>query len=414
MPKPAANALSSVLALFLAIALPAAAQTPTPRPVPNPVPIARPAPLPAPPQIAARSYVLMDYGSGRILASREPDLRVEPASITKLMTSFIAADWIRAGKLTLDEEVVISEHAWRTGGAGTTGSTSFLKLGSRVSVNDLLHGMIVQSGNDASIALAERIAGSEAAFAELMNDYAARLGMTGTRYTNATGLPDDDLYTTARDVALLARAMIREFPEHYRMYSVRSYTLNGITQTNRNALLWRNPEADGIKTGHTSRAGFCLVSSAKRGDTRMIAVVMGTESERARAEQSDALLRYGLDHFESHLLYPKGAEVAVQPLWEGEADDVRLVAAEDVLVSVPRGRLGEIEVTLLVPERLVAPIAAGSRVGTVRVSLGDEPLAEGHVTVAEDVPEGGWLRRRWHWLKRMISGDRRGDPPDHG
>jgi D-alanyl-D-alanine carboxypeptidase (penicillin-binding protein 5/6) len=321
------------------------------------------------------------------------------------MTSYIAADWIRAGKLALDEEVVISEYAWRTGGAGTTGSTSFLKLGSRVSVNDLLHGMIVQSGNDASIALAERIAGSEAAFAELMNQYAARLGMTGTRYTNATGLPDDNLYTTARDVARLARAMIREFPEHYRMYSVRSYTLNGITQSNRNTLLWRNPEADGIKTGHTSRAGFCLVSSAKRGDTRMIAVVMGTESERARAEQSDALLRYGLDHFESHLLYAKGAEVAVQPLWKGEADRVRLVATEDVLVSVPRGRLGEIEATLLVPDHIVAPIAAGSRVGSVRVSLGDERLAEADVTVAEDVPEGGWLRRGWHWLKLKIAGD---------
>jgi D-alanyl-D-alanine carboxypeptidase (penicillin-binding protein 5/6) len=332
-------------------------------------------------------------------------MRVEPASITKLMTSYIAADWIRAGKLSPDEEVVISEYAWRTGGAGTTGSTSFLKLGSRVKVEDLLHGMIVQSGNDASIALAERIAGSEPAFAELMNEYAARLGMTGTRYANATGLPDDNLYTTARDVALLARSMIREFPDHYRMYSVRSFTLNGITQSNRNSLLWRNPEADGIKTGHTSRAGFCLVSSAKRGDSRMIAVVMGTDSERARAEQSDALLRYGLNHFEARLLYPKGAEVAVQPLWKGAADTIRLVAAEDVLVSVPRGQSARVEATLRVPTHIEAPIAAGSRIGTVRVSLDDEMLAEAEVTVDEDVPQGGFLRRTWHAVRLAFAGD---------
>jgi D-alanyl-D-alanine carboxypeptidase (penicillin-binding protein 5/6) len=400
MPRPLLTAL-----LCVALALPASAQDPTPRPTPNPVPIAQPTPTPAAPQIAARSYVLMDFASGRIIASREPDLRVEPASITKLMTSYIAADWIRAGKLALDEEVVISEYAWRTGGAGTTGSTSFLKLGSRVSVSDLLHGMIVQSGNDASIALAERIAGTEAAFADLMNEYAARLGMTGTRYANATGLPDDDLYTTARDVALLARSMIREFPEHYRMYSVRSYTLNGITQSNRNSLLWRNPEADGIKTGHTSRAGFCLVSSAKRGDTRMIAVVMGTESERARADQSDALLRYGLSHFEARLLYARGDEVAVQPLWKGAADSVRLVAAEDVLVSVPRGKAGQVEASLRVPTHIEAPIAAGSRIGTVRVSLDDELLAEAAVTVAEDVPAGGYLRRAWHSLRLAFAGD---------
>lgn len=395
--------------LALAIALPAAAQTPTPtptpRPTPNPVPIAQPTPLPAPPQIPARSYVLMDFASGRIIASREPDMRVEPASITKLMTSYIAADWIRAGKLALDEEVTISEYAWRTGGAGTTGSTSFLKLGSQVKVEDLLHGMIVQSGNDASIALAERIAGSEPAFAELMNEYAARLGMTGSRYANATGLPDDNLYTTARDVALLARAMIREFPDHYRMYSVRSFTLNGITQSNRNALLWRNPEADGIKTGHTSRAGFCLAASAKRGDTRMISVVMGTDSERARAEQSDALLRYGLNHFESRLLYAKGAEVATQPLWKGAADTVSLVAAEDILVSVPRGQSDRVEAALRVPTHIEAPLAAGAPIGTVRVSFDDELLAEAPVTVAADVAPGGFFRRTWHSVRLALEGD---------
>lgn len=395
--------------LALAIALPAAAQTPTPtptpRPTPNPVPIAQPTPLPAPPQIPARSYVLMDFASGRIIASREPDMRVEPASITKLMTSYIAADWIRAGKLALDEEVTISEYAWRTGGAGTTGSTSFLKLGSQVKVEDLLHGMIVQSGNDASIALAERIAGSEPAFAELMNEYAARLGMTGSRYANATGLPDDNLYTTARDVALLARAMIREFPDHYRMYSVRSFTLNGITQSNRNSLLWRNPEADGIKTGHTSRAGFCLAASAKRGDTRMISVVMGTDSERARAEQSDALLRYGLNHFESRLLYAKGAEVATQPLWKGASDTVSLVAAEDILVSLPRGQSGRIEANLRVPTHIEAPLAAGDRIGTVRVTLDDELLAEAPVTVAADEAAGGFFRRAWHSARLAFEGD---------
>lgn len=395
----------ALLAFATTLAVAAETPTPDPRPTPNPIPIALPAPLPAPPQIPARSYVLMDFASGRIIASRDPDLRVEPASITKLMTSYIAADFIRAGKLALDEEVTISEHAWRTGGAGTTGSTSFLKVGSRVKVEDLLHGMIVQSGNDASIALAERIAGSEPAFAALMNEYAARLGMSGTRYANATGLPDDELYTTARDVAVLARAMIREFPEHYRMYSVRSYTLNGITQSNRNSLLWRNPEADGIKTGHTSRAGFCLVASAKRGDTRMISVVMGTDSERARADQSDALLRYGLDHFESRLLYAKGAEVASQPLWKGATDTVSLIAAEDILVSVPRGQSARVEASLRVPTHIEAPLTAGAPIGTVRVTLDDEALAEVPVTVAADVPTGGVLRRAWHSVRLALDGD---------
>lgn len=401
--------LLTTLLLLLATALPVSAQTappqPTPVPVPNPVPIARPTPTPAAPQIAARSWVLMDFASGRIIAQHEPDMRVEPASITKLMTSYVAADWIRAGKLKLDEEVVISEYAWRTGGAGTTGSTSFLKLGSKATVEDLLHGMIVQSGNDASIALAERIAGSEPAFAELMNEYAARLGMTGTRYANATGLPDQNLYTTARDVAILGRAMIRDFPDHYRMYSVRSFTLNGIQQSNRNSLLWRNPEADGIKTGHTSSAGYCLAASAKRGDTRMISAVMGTESERARAEQSDALLRYGLNHFESRLLYAKGTEVATQPLWKGAADQVSLVAAEDILVSVPRGQSDRIEANLAVPTHIEAPLTAGDRIGSVRVTLDEELLAEVPVTVAADVAAGGFFRRTWDSVRLAISGD---------
>lgn len=398
------NALVTLL-LALAAALPADAQTPVPQPTPNPVPIAQPAPIPAPPQLAARSWVLMDFASGRVISSHQPDMRVEPASITKLMTSYVAADWIRAGKLSLDEEVVISEHAWRTGGAGTTGSTSFLKLGSKVRVEDLLHGMIIQSGNDASIALAERIAGTEPAFAGLMNEYAARLGMTGTRYANATGLPDPNLYTTAMDVALLGRAMIRDFPDHYRMYSIRSFTFNGIEQSNRNALLWRNPEADGIKTGHTSSAGYCLAASAKRGDTRMISAVMGTDSERARAEQSDALLRYGLNHFESRLLYAKGAEVATQPLWKGDADTVALVAAEDILVSVPRGQSDRIEANLAVPTHIAAPLAAGAKIGSVRVLLDDELLAEVPVTVAADVPAGGVISRTWDSVKLLFSGD---------
>lgn len=383
------------------------ATAPTTTAAPSAVPTATPIPVPTPaaPDVAASSFVLVDFASGRVIAAREPDLRVEPASLTKLMTSYIVADYLKAGKLKADEPVTISESAWRVGGAGTTGSTSFLKLNSAATVDELLHGMIVQSGNDASIALAERVAGSEAAFANLMNEYAARLGMTGTRYANATGLPDDNLYTTARDVATLARAMIANFPDHYRMYAVREYTLNGITQPNRNLLLWRNPEADGIKTGHTSRAGFCLAASAKRGDTRMISVVMGTESERARAEASDALLKYGLNQFESRVMYAKGAEIARQPLWKGEADEVALVAAADVIVTAPRGSANRFEANLRVPTHIVAPLSAGGEVGRVVVTLDGETVADAPVTVAGDYAAGGMIKRTWHAARLAIAGD---------
>lgn len=402
MQKPALYGL-----LLLTFAFTSSAQPSAPLPTPNPIPTpqALPLPTPAAPEIAARSYVLMDFASGRLLTSREPDLRVEPASITKLMTSYIVADQIAQGRLKADDEVTISEYAWSTGGAGTTGSTSFLKLGSSATVDTLLNGMVVQSGNDASIALAERVAGSEGAFADLMNQYAQRLGMTGSNYTNATGLPDPGLYTTAHDVARLARAMIANFPEHYRMYSVREFTINGITQNNRNLLLWRNPEADGIKTGHTSSAGFCLAASARRGDTRMISVVMGTDSERARAEQSDALLRYGLNNFTSQVLYAKGATVATQPLWKGQADEVALVAAQDILVTTPKGQAERIDAALSVPTHITAPLTAGQDIGTVKVSLDGALLTEAPVTVAADVAIGGLWRRTWHSLRLSIAGD---------
>lgn len=383
----------AVRLLLLFAALPALAQVPVPTPAPAPVAAPAATPVPAPPTLSARSYVLMDFDSGAVLASREPEMVVEPASITKVMTSYIVAAELAAGKVKLDDPVFISENAWRRGGAGTDGSTSFLQVKSSVPLEVLLRGMVVQSGNDASIALAEHLAGSEETFANLMNEYAARLGMTATRYLNATGLPADGHVTTALDVARLGRALIRDFPAHYQQYSTKEYTWNGITQHNRNTLLWRDPSVDGIKTGHTSRAGYCLATSAKRGDMRLIAVVMGTASEKVRADESQALLNYGFRFFESTTLYKAGAEVATPELWKGEAVNARLGLAADARVTIPRGSYGRLQATVNVPKPLLAPLAKDQPTGTLVVKLDDAVVFEGPLVALEDYPEGGFFKR---------------------
>ncbi|MEP6510852.1 MAG: D-alanyl-D-alanine carboxypeptidase family protein [Dokdonella sp.] len=380
---------------------------PTPQAVPKPVPLpvagAGAGPTPPPPAIEAKSWVLMDYATGQVLAGENPDLRVAPASITKVMTSYVVSAELAHGKIHRDDQVFISEHAWRAGGAGTDGSTSFLQLNSKVPLKDLLSGMIIQSGNDSAIALAEHVAGSEDTFAQLMNQYAAKIGMTGTHYVDASGLPNANHYTTAHDVALLSRALIHDYPEDYTIYSVKEFEWNGIKQHNRNTLLWRDESVDGIKTGHTSEAGFCLATSAKRGDQRLIAVVMGAPSEKQRADDNQELLNYGFRFFDTHQLYAANTPLATPELWKGAVANVPLGVADPVLVTFPRGRYGDLKASLDIPARLVAPIVKGKPIGLLKVQLDGKTLLERPLIALADGPEGGFFKRlsdsAWMWFK---------------
>ncbi|MCQ4166588.1 D-alanyl-D-alanine carboxypeptidase family protein [Tahibacter harae] len=389
------NLLATVL--LTACAGLAAAQTPTPTPATPkpaaPTPAAINAPMPPPPTLDAKSWVLMDYNTGQILASSNPDERVEPASITKIMTSYVVSAELAAGKVKPDDEVFISENAWRGGGAGTDGSTSFLALNSKVKLHDLLMGMIVQSGNDSAIALAEHLAGSEAVFADLMNEYAKRLGLSNTHFVNASGLSAPEHYTTAHDIATLSRALIRDFPEDYKIYAIKEFEWNGIKQHNRNALLWRDAAVDGIKTGHHSGAGFCLAASAKRDNERLITVVMGTKGEKVRADMTQELLNYGFRFYETHKLYSADKPVAEPTLWKGQADTIALGVSEDVLVTLPRGRYADLKAAMDVPGRFVAPYTKGQNVGTLRITLDGKPLVERPIVALQEYPEGGFMRR---------------------
>lgn len=332
----------------------------------------------------AKAYILVDHASGRELASLNADERVEPASITKLMTAYVAFKALKEGRLRLDEAVPISERAWRA-----EGSRTFLQVGDRVPAEVLLLGMIVQSGNDAAIALAERLAGSEETFAQWMTQTAQQLGMKNSRFANATGLPDPGLYTTPRDIAILSRAMIREFPQYYRWYSQRDYVWNNIRQGNRNGLLYRDPTVDGIKTGHTESAGYCLASSAARNGTRMIAAVFGARSPRIREEASAALLNYGFAFYETVTLRKAGEKVLEPRLYKGSEVSVRLVAQTDVSVTVPRGRSNALRVTTRIDEPLVAPLAPGRRVGEILVQDGSTVVRRVPLVVATEANAGG-------------------------
>jgi len=345
-------------------------------------------PVPSAPSVDANSYVLMDFMGGNILAEKEPDKSVEPASITKVMTGYVVFSALESGSISLDDSVIISERAWRM-----PGSRMFIEVGRQVTVEDLLQGMIIQSGNDASVALAEHVAGSEEAFVDLMNQYTDRLGMDNTSYANSTGLPDDNQYTTARDTAKLARALIKDYPEYYGWYSEREFTYNGIRQNNRNTLLWRDDTVDGIKTGHTRSAGYCLVTSAKRNDSRLISVVMGSSSERSRADASQSLLNYGFRFFETHRLYQAGESLADERVWGGASDTVPVGLKDDLYVTIPRNRYSDLDPVMNFSGRLDAPIQAGDEVGTVQVSLDDEIVVERSIHALEDVDSGSLLRR---------------------
>jgi serine-type D-Ala-D-Ala carboxypeptidase (penicillin-binding protein 5/6) len=357
-------------------------------------------PIPAPPVIPGTGYVLTEFSTGQVLAAKNESARLEPASLTKIMTAYVVFDALRAGSLSLNDSVTISEHAWRSGGAATDGSTSFLPVHSQVPVEVLLQGMIVQSGNDASIALAERVAGSEDAFAQLMNSYAKRLGMTSTHFENATGLPGNTHYTTAHDMALLAQAVIRDFPQYYHYFSEQQYTYNGITQHNRNGLLTRDSTVDGLKTGHTEKAGYCLVTSAKRNEMRVIAVVMGTSSVSARESANAALLSYAFSFYEAKQVLTANQVMGNTRVWKGTDKIVNVVLDKPISVVVPRGRAVQIESRVSIPRSIVAPIQTSAPLGALELLLDGKSLATVALHAQKEVPEAG-LFGRWIDSLRM-------------
>lgn len=386
----------------------AVAQTP-PRPSPVPRPEVPAAPVPPPPDVDGKSWVLMDYATGQIIASKNPDERRAPASITKIMTDYVVSAEVANGKIHMTDPVTISEHAWRGGGASTDGSTSFLKLNSQVPLKDLLYGMIIQSGNDAAIALAEHTAGSEGAFAGLMNAYAKQLGMVNSNFENASGYPIENHYTTAHDIAILSRALIHDFPTDYAISAVKEFEWNGIKQHNRNTLLWRDPSVDGIKTGHTAAAGYCLAASAKQGESRMIAIVMGASSEKARADSAMALLNYGFRFYETHKLYDASKPLATPRLWKGASNTLPLGVSENVLVTVKRGEYDRLKATMDIPSTLIAPFKKGQQVGTLRITLDGKPVQSVPLIAINDAPKGGFFSRLWDSILLWFHSDKKAD-----
>ncbi len=344
-------------------------------------------PLPEPPSFKGKSFVLMDSHSGQLLAGREADLRIQPASITKLMTAYIVFSELKSGNLKLTDATTISEKAWRT-----EGSRMFVNISSQVKIEDLIRGMIVQSGNDATVALAEAVAGSEDTFAELMNQYAQKLGMRNSRFTNSHGLDEEGHYSTAYDIALLSRAVIRDFPEYYQYYSEREYTYNSIKQHNRNGLLGKDG-VDGIKTGHTDEAGYCLVASAPRGAMRLISVVTGTDSMKARELAAGALLTYGFRFFETHKLYDPSQPVNHVRVWKGEPQQLPVGVARPLYVTTPRGHRKNLTVNAQIQNQVMAPVVAGQPLGSITVQLSGETIRQEPLVALQAAPLGSWWRR---------------------
>ena len=347
-------------------------------------------PIPQAPIIGAKSYLLIDGNTGAELAALKPDQLLAPASLTKLMTAYAVFRALDEGQIALDDLVTVSEKAWRT-----QGSRMFIEVGSRVSVEQLLLGMIVQSGNDASVALAEHTAGTESVFAQVMNQYATQLGMTASNFKNTTGLPDADHYSSARDMAILARAIIKEFPQYYDWYSVKSYKYNDIEQPNRNTLLFRDESVDGMKTGRTDEAGYCLVSSAERDGMRIISVVLGTASAKSRTDGSQALLNFGFRFFETRLLYRAGEEVASARIWKAQKETTPLGLPDDLYVTIPRGSFEKVDSELNMPATLIGPVAEGQPLADLSVSLNGNELINMPLRALESNPDGSfWQRTR--------------------
>jgi len=356
------------------------------------------------PKVDSRSYLLLDAKSGKVLAEQNADESLPPASLTKIMTSFVVATELAAGRIQGSDQVEISVKAWRMGG-----SKMFIREGTRVAVDDLLKGVIIQSGNDASVALAEHIAGDESAFADMMNQLAREIGMTQSNFMNASGLPNEEHYTTARDLAILTNVLIDRFPDHYALYSERSFRFNDIDQPNRNRLLWRDKTVDGVKTGHTNAAGYCLVSSALREGQRLIAVVMGTDSDEARMRESQKLLSYGFRNFETRRIYDANVMLKNAELWFGEADAIELGISEDLYVTIPRGAYEMVSAEMNLPELIEAPLAKGEVLGELRLTLDNEIISRTPLITLSDAEEAGFFSRIWQsvalFFRDLISSD---------
>jgi len=374
------------------VPLAALAQGPTPSPPKG-------MPTPAAPALGANSYILVDFNSGHVLVESNPDMPVEPASITKVMTSYVVFTELASGNIKLSDKVNVSETAWRTGG-----SRMFIEPSMEVTVEQLIKGMVIQSGNDASVALAEHLAGTEDAFAGLMNHYATQLGMTDSHFINSTGLPHEDHYTTARDVATLSIALITDFPDFYQWYSEKEYSFNNIRQHNRNNLLWRDPAVDGLKTGHTEAAGYCLAASAKRDGMRLISVVLGSGSESSRVSESQSLLNYGFRFFETVQLYKAGQELAQGKVWKGQEEQIRLGIGDELFVTIPRGRYDDLDAQVEMRPELIAPIAAGEVVGQISIRLEDNEIISRGLVALESIDEAGFFGRTWDGMSMWIGG----------
>lgn len=354
--------------------------------------------IPKAPDIDATGYLLMDAASGQVLVQHNIDERLPPASLTKMMTSYIAAEEIHNGHMAMKDKVPVSVRAWKMGG-----SRMFLREGTEVSVEDLLRGIIIQSGNDASVAMAEHIAGSEDAFADLMNQHASNLGMLDTHFVNATGWPADDHYSSARDLATLARHIIYDFPEHYEIYAEKSFTYNSITQQNRNLMLWKDSRVDGLKTGHTDAAGYCLVASAEDDGMRLISVVMGTDSEAARARETQKLITYGFRFFETYKAYSEGDSLTKVRVWMGDNNELDLGPAEDLVLTIPRDSHNQLKAEMTVNPDVTAPIQQGQTLGSVIVRMDGEVLLEKPLVALNNVEQAGFFKRLWHHVLRFFS-----------
>ena len=355
--------------------------------------------IPAP-ALAANAWVLVDHSTGQVLAANDPDMRIEPASLTKLMTAYLTFSALKSGSITPEQPVNVSEKAWRQ-----EGSRMFIEPNKPVTVQELIRGVIVQSGNDACVALSELIAGSEEAFSALMNREAKRLGMTNTNFTNSTGLPDPALYTTANDLALLASAIIRDFPEYFELYSMKEYTYNNIKQPNRNRLRWMDGTVDGMKTGHTSAAGYCLVSTALRGPRRLISVVLGASSDTVRAQESLKLLNFGFQFFDTVKLYSADQALSQFRVWKGQENEVAAGFTSDFVLSLPKGQADKVEATLESMQPVLAPLQKGQEIGTLKLSVDGKVLGEYPVVALQDVPVAGFFGRFWDalvlWIKSL-------------
>ena len=353
---------------------------------------------PQPPSIVGRSWMVGDLSSGQILTAQKPDERIEPASLTKIMTAYIVVQALRDKKISLDQAVTVSTRAWRA-----PGSRMFVQPRLPVSVDQLIRGMVVQSGNDACIALAEAVAGNEEVFVQMMNREAARLGMKNTKFMNSTGLPDPQLYTTAQDLYLLASALIRDFPTEYgQYYSQKEFRYNNITQPNRNRLLWLDPSVDGMKTGHTEAAGYCLIASSNRGGRRLVSVLLGSTSESARAQESQKLLNWGFQFFDSVKLHPANQSVKAIEVWKGAEEEVKAGFKSDIIVTVPKGDADKLKAELLTQQPLIAPVAQGQRVGTLRVTHDGKPVGEYPLVALEGVAVAGIFGRAWDTLRLWL------------